>query len=58
MLIRSGTPEEVREATHRVIGKLAPRGGLIVQDGNNIPPSSPLANINAMMEAAELWGRA
>ncbi|MBS1226615.1 MAG: Uroporphyrinogen decarboxylase, partial [Candidatus Aminicenantes bacterium] len=38
--------------------KLGPRGGLIVQDGNNIPPGSPLANINAMMEAAEAWGRA
>jgi uroporphyrinogen-III decarboxylase len=31
--------------------------GLIIQDGNNIPPGSPLANINAMMEAAELYGR-
>jgi uroporphyrinogen-III decarboxylase len=58
MLIRSGTAEEVRRATRRVIETLAPRGGLIVQDGNNIPPGSPLANINAMMEAAELWGRA
>ena len=35
-----------------------PRGGLIVQDGNNIPPGSPVANINAMTEAAETWGRA
>jgi uroporphyrinogen-III decarboxylase len=48
----------VRAATRRVIEKLAPRGGLIVQDGNNIPPGSPVANINAMMEAAEEWGRA
>lgn len=57
MLIHSGKPEDVREATRRVIGKLGPRGGLIVQDGNNIPPGSPLANINAMMEAAEAWER-
>ncbi len=56
-LIRSGTPEDVRRATRRVLDKLAPRGGLIVQDGNNVPPGSPLANINAMMEAAEAWGR-
>jgi len=56
-LIRSGTPEDVRRATRRVLEKLAPRGGLIVQDGNNVPPGSPLANINAMMEAAEDWGR-
>lgn len=57
LLIHSGTPAEVRAATRRVLEKLAPRGGLIVQDGNNIPPGSPLANINAMMEAAEAWGR-
>jgi uroporphyrinogen decarboxylase len=58
MLIHAGTPDEVRLATRRVIEKLGPRGGLIVQDGNNIPPGSPLENINAMMEAAEAWGRA
>ena len=58
MLIHAGTPDEVRAATRRVIEKLGPRGGLIIQDGNNIPPGSPLANINAMMEAAEMWGRA
>ena len=57
MLIHSGTPDAVREATRRVIERLGPYGGLIVQDGNNIPPGSPLANINAMMEAAERWGR-
>jgi len=58
MLIHSGTPAAVRMATRRVLEKLAPHGGLIVQDGNNIPPGSPLANINAMMEAAEAWRRA
>jgi uroporphyrinogen-III decarboxylase len=58
MLIHAGTPDEVRAATRRVLDKLAPLGGLIVQDGNNIPPGSPVANINAMMAAAEEWGRA
>jgi uroporphyrinogen-III decarboxylase len=57
MLIHSGAPEEVRAATRRVIEVLGPRRGLIVQDGNNIPPGSPVANINAMMEAAEECGR-
>ena len=57
MLIRSGTPAQVREATRRVIEVLAPLRGFIVQDGNNIPPGSPLENINAMMEAAETYGR-
>lgn len=57
MLIHSGTPEQVREATRIAIEKLAPYRGYIVQDGNNIPPGSPLENINAMTEAAELYGR-
>lgn len=57
MLIRRGTPVDVRRATRRVIEKLAPAGGFIVQDGNNIPPDAPIRNINAMMEAAEAWGR-
>jgi uroporphyrinogen decarboxylase len=57
MLIRSGTPAQVREATRRVIEVLAPRRGFIVQDGSNIPPGSPLENIDAMMEAAEIYGR-
>lgn len=57
MLIHSGTPAEVREATRKVIEVLGPYRGLIIQDGNNIPPGSPLENINAMTEAAELYGR-
>jgi uroporphyrinogen decarboxylase len=57
MLIETGTPDQVREATRNVIEKLAPYRGLIIQDGNNIPPGAPLENINAMMEAAELYGR-
>ena len=57
MLIHTGTPVEVREATRKVIEVLGPYRGLIIQDGNNIPPGSPLENINAMTEAAELYGR-
>jgi uroporphyrinogen decarboxylase len=57
MLIHSGTPDQVQDATRRVIERLAPLRGFIVQDGNNIPPGSPLENINAMMEAAELYGQ-
>ncbi len=57
MLIHLGTREQVIEATRRVIEKLGPYRGLIVQDGNNIPPGAPLENINAMMEAAERYGR-
>ena len=53
MLIEKGTPEQVKEATRVVLEKLAPYGGLIIQDGNNIAPGTPVENINAMTEAAE-----
>jgi len=56
LLIAHGTPEQVREATRQVIERLAPCGGLIIQDGNNIAPGSPVENINAMMQAAEAHG--
>jgi uroporphyrinogen decarboxylase len=57
MLIHTGTPAQVVEATRNVIEKLGPCGGLIIQDGSNVPPGSPLENINAMMVAAERYGR-
>lgn len=57
MLIHSGTPEQIREVTRQVIEKLAHFRGLIIQDGSNIPPGTPVENINAMTEAAERYGR-
>ncbi len=57
MLIQSGTPDDVRAATRNVIEKLKDFRGLIIQDGSNIPPDAPLENVNAMMEAAERYGR-
>lgn len=57
MLIYSGTPDEIKTATKNVIEKLGHYKGLIIQDGNNIPPDSPIENINAMLEAAEEYGR-
>lgn len=57
MLIRYGSVEDVVSATRRVIDTLASMRGLIIQDGSNIPPGTPVENINAMMLAAERFGR-
>jgi uroporphyrinogen decarboxylase len=57
LLIYKGTPDQVREAAGNVIRILGPFRGVIIQDGSNIPPGSPLENINALMEAAEIYGR-
>ena len=57
MLIYRGPEEEIRESVRRCIENLAPCGGYIVQDGANIPPETPVSHINALMEAAEAYGR-
>jgi len=57
LTIAHGTPDQVKAETRRVIEKLGHYGGLIIQDGNNIAPGSPVENINAMMEAAEEYER-
>ena len=57
LTIAYGTPEAVKAETVQVIEKLGAYQGLIIQDGNNIAPGSPLENINAMMEAAEEYVR-
>jgi len=56
LIILNGTPEEVKTETRQVLEKLAPYGGLIVQDGNNVAPGSPIENINAMYEASVEYG--
>ena len=56
-LVLQGPPQRIREATRACIEKLAPFKGYIVQDGANIPPGTPPEHINAMMEAAEIYGR-
>jgi uroporphyrinogen decarboxylase len=55
-VVHQGPPERIREATRTCLEKLAPLKGYIVQDGANIPPGTPVENINAMMEAAVAYG--
>jgi uroporphyrinogen-III decarboxylase len=57
LLVHRGPPELIRKETRACIERLAPLKGYIVQDGANIPPGTPPAHINAMMEAAEAYGR-
>ena len=45
LTIATGTPEQVKAETRRVIEKLGRYRGLIIQDGNNIAPGSPVEKI-------------
>lgn len=57
LLVRTGPVERIMEETRACIETLAPLRGYIVQDGANIPPDTPPEHVNAMMRAAETWGR-
>ena len=50
---RSGTPESVREATLDVLEKCGNAPNFILSSGCDIPPASPIENIDAFFAAAE-----
>lgn len=51
--IRNGTPESIREATFELIEKCGKHPNFIVSSGCDIPPVSPIANIDAFFDAVE-----
>ncbi|MCL2628923.1 MAG: uroporphyrinogen decarboxylase family protein [Oscillospiraceae bacterium] len=48
---RTGTPQSVREATLDVLGKCGGAPNFIVSSGCDIPPASPIENIDAFFAA-------
>lgn len=56
MLMLDGTKAEVKAAAHECLAALAPCGGLLLGDGANICPGTPLENLAALTEAAAEFG--
>ncbi|MFC2078193.1 uroporphyrinogen decarboxylase family protein [Candidatus Bipolaricaulota bacterium] len=56
-ILPSGTPDEVRQETRRVIEILAPGGGYLVSSVHTIMNDVPPENILAMVDAVEELGR-
>ena len=56
-IVQNGTPEEVYEATRKVIeeGKNLP-GGFIFSTGCDLPPRSPIENVKMMTKAVNDFG--
>jgi len=52
-----GTPDEVHAEVRRVIGELGPGGGYMVASVHTIMNDVPAANILAMVDAVEAYGR-
>jgi uroporphyrinogen decarboxylase len=52
MLLRDGTPEQVAMAATEMVRRAAPGGGYVFNTGEGIMRNSPVANVEAMMQAA------
>jgi uroporphyrinogen-III decarboxylase len=56
MLMRDGGYGEVRQAARECLEAMAPCGGLLLGDGANVCPGTPLESFRAVMDAAEAYG--
>ena len=56
MLMLNGTKAEVKAAAYACLEALAPHGGLLLGDGANVCPGTPLENLAALTEAAVEYG--
>lgn len=56
-LLRTGTPEQVRNETRRIIEAVKPyTRKFIMKEANNLAPRTPMENIRAMYEAVREFG--
>jgi uroporphyrinogen-III decarboxylase len=56
MLMLQGTREQVVAEATAALEALAPCGGLLLGDGANVCPGTPVANLAALTDAAEAYG--
>jgi len=56
MLMLNGSKAEVKTEAHACLAALAPPGGLLLGDGANVCPGTPLENLAALTEVAEEYG--
>jgi uroporphyrinogen decarboxylase len=55
--LHDGTVEDVKEDVRQSLQILKDCKGYIIMDGHNVPPGTPIENLNAVTEAAEIYGR-
>jgi uroporphyrinogen-III decarboxylase len=56
MLMKEGSCQEVKQAARECVEEMGPCGGLLLGDGANVCPGTPLASFQAIMEVAEEFG--
>ncbi|MFH0796148.1 MAG: uroporphyrinogen decarboxylase family protein [Candidatus Omnitrophota bacterium] len=58
MLLKNGTPEDVRKEVARICQSGIMEGGrFVLREGNNLAPGTPVENVSAMYEAGKEFGR-
>ena len=58
MVLRDGSPDEVRAETQRILDSGVCEGGrFVLREANNLAPHTPFANLAAMYETAREWSR-
>jgi len=56
-LLRTGTPEQVRAETRRILDSGVMAGGkFVLREGNNLAPGTPEENVAAMYAACREFG--
>jgi uroporphyrinogen-III decarboxylase len=56
MLMKDGTPDEVKQAAWECLEALAPCGGFMLGDSANVCPGTPLSSFHTIMQSAEEFG--
>lgn len=56
MLMKDGTPGQIKAAARECIEAIGPCGGFMLSDGANVCPGTPLETFRTVMEAAEEYG--
>ena len=56
VLLRDGSPDEVRAETHRILHSgICDGGRFILREGNNLAPGTPFENLDAMYQEARRY---
>ncbi len=57
MLLYNGPTDAIKKECHHIMEVLAPYGGIVLQDGYNVCPHTSWTFLDAMVEAAEEYGK-
>jgi len=56
-LLLDGTDEQIQADCMDALQTFAPKGGYILQDGNNVPPGTSLEHLNILTECSQAFGK-